>query len=92
LDDQIVLNQWALKIPVLDTWFYGAYSKESKLLGLKKYCSTNQEDTYQNYYFGKKVSDIKEPEEFTIYRGTYRNLTSLQNQYVYSGDLSRSRS
>ena len=95
LDDQIVTNQRALKVPVLDTYnqatYHNEYAVKTFLGNFYPYCSTDQEDSYQNYYFGKKVSDIKDPQEFSIYRGTYRNATWLQNQTVYSGDLTRSK-
>jgi len=91
LDEEIVNKQWSLKVPVLDTWSYARYEKKSKLAGIKKYCSTEQEDSYQNYYFGKKVSDIKDPQDLSIYKWTYRNSTGLQYEPVYL-DAARAKS
>ncbi len=84
LDDVIKSKKWSLAVPVLDTYSESKYHKDSVLLWLKKYCSVDQEDTYQNYYFWKKASDIKDPQELTIFRGTFRNSTGLQNESVYS--------
>lgn len=45
-------------------------------------CARETYDYYHNYYFGQNAKLIQTAAESSIYRGTFQNITGIQNQEV----------
>ncbi len=69
---KIEKEKYYMKMPIISKY------REYKNIMLKKtinrICKSKYDNTYQNYYFWRKVSDIKNAKDFSIYRWSFRNI------------------
>ncbi len=78
IDKKVEDQKYYMKTPLLVQ--YQEHKDEKKwipLIGRK--CVTTQDDIYKNYYFGKSAEYIENVEDTSIYRWTFRNLSSINN-------------
>lgn len=75
LDDKIESNRWYMTLPIINKYTHEDWTKK-KNFG-KRWCQKITDDIYQNYYFWTYAGDIVSADQFSIYRGTYRNLSSF---------------
>lgn len=87
VDKQIEDQKYYMQTPLLVE--YQEYKKESKsILLIWKKPVVTQNDIYKNYYFGKEAEDIDSIEDTSIYRGTFRNLSSID--WITTSDIQNS--
>ncbi|MBQ9553589.1 hypothetical protein IJU97_01120 [bacterium] len=55
------------------TLYYEGKDKKKRILWKKRYIP-DYYNTYQFFYFGRDAQTITNAQDFSIYRGTYRNL------------------
>ncbi len=77
IDEQIDIEKYYMHIPL--PLEYLDYEKEYKRKFLKKGTVWEKYDAYKNYYFGTPAENIASLEQTSIYRWTFRNLSSLWN-------------
>ena len=69
-----------MKIPVPVSYKHIEHSNESindnlpSWLPAVSWCDKAVDDRYKNYYFGKNANSITSAQQFSIYRGSFRNL------------------
>ncbi|MCF7835358.1 VCBS repeat-containing protein, partial [Candidatus Gracilibacteria bacterium] len=78
VDKQIEDEKYYMTLPMLVQ--YQEYKDKKKLVPSippKRKCIPEIDNTYKNYYFGKSAEYISSIEDTSIYRGTFRNLYSI---------------
>lgn len=80
VDQKIEKEKYAMKITI-PTYYSISQSKEKRILG-KRYYIPRINDVYEFFYFWKDANTIQNPEDFSIFRWSYRNLSDFTN---YSG-------
>jgi hypothetical protein len=85
VDDKIAKEKYAMKVTV-PIYYQRWKDKRKRFLWIKRYVP-EYKDTYEFYYFGKNARTISDPKDFSIFRGTYRNLDDFVN---YSSIISDS--
>ncbi|HMT00890.1 MAG TPA: hypothetical protein PKC14_01055, partial [Candidatus Absconditabacterales bacterium] len=77
LDDKIQQEKYFMKIPILT--IYEKY--KNRVQGSNFIACTFGEllleGRYENFYFGKRASDVNSVQDLSIYRGSYKNFSSL---------------
>lgn len=79
LDSQVEKNQWSMNIPI-PTMYQSYTNKIASSFNYRVGCTKdwyNLEGKYEPYFFGKNASDIVSAQDFSIYRGTYRNISDI---------------
>ncbi|MCX6825442.1 MAG: VCBS repeat-containing protein [candidate division SR1 bacterium] len=83
LNNQIEQEKYymTMPIPISELDFAG---ETRRVLGLKpkKICTRKTYNYYENYFFGKNANLITSAGQTSIYRGTFQNLTSIDNQSI----------
>lgn len=84
LDKKIEQNRWYMTLPVFVEYIHKDRTNKKQKIWLvaKRRCQRTTNDVYKNYYFGTYAQDILSAQEFSAYRGTFRNLTSLSGVAV----------
>ena len=84
VDQKIAKEKYAMKttIPI---YYQRRKDKKKRFLFIKRYVP-EYKDTYEFYYFWQNASTITNAEEFSIFRGTYRNLEDFVNYSTIIND------
>ncbi|MDR0607413.1 MAG: hypothetical protein LBG52_03485 [Candidatus Peribacteria bacterium] len=78
VDDKIVKERYDMDIVIPTTYEHRENSKISKgVRPLKRTAENNFTTSYEIFYFGKSANLINNAQELSIYRGSFRNLSSL---------------
>lgn len=82
LNSKIEDEQYYLNVPIPTSYLnFDGEKKRGK-------CTRKTYDYYQNYYFGQSANTIKNATESSIYRGTFQNITGIQDQSVQNSKQS----
>lgn len=84
VDQKIAKEKYAMKttIPI---YYQRRKDKKKRFLFIKRYIP-EYKDSYEFYYFWQNASTITNAEEFSIFRGTYRNLDDFVNYKTIIND------
>ena len=84
VDDKIAKEKYAMKVTI-PIYYQRWKDKRKRFLWIKRYVP-EYKDTYEFYYFGKNARTINDPKDFSIFRGTFRNLDHFVNYSSIIGD------
>ncbi|MDD3263232.1 MAG: VCBS repeat-containing protein [Candidatus Absconditabacteria bacterium] len=84
LDERIEEDRLYMTLPVIVQYNHQDFKTEKKrILGIpKRWCEKITDDIYNNYYFGTYAADITSAEQFSAYKGTFRNLNTFSGVVV----------
>lgn len=74
LDKKIDEDKLYMTFPVITDYKHQNWQNKKKI---KRFCDPIVDDHYKNYYFGNYAAVINSAQEFSTYRGTFRNLDSF---------------
>jgi hypothetical protein len=79
LDKKIADNKRYMTFPVITDYNHQNWEMRTKTILFipKRWCERTVNDTYRNFYFGDYAKSIDTAQEFSAYRGTFRNLDTL---------------
>lgn len=84
VDQKVNTERYAMKntVPI----YYQQSKDKKRRIFLKKYYIPEFKDIYQFFYFGRNAQTISNALDFSLFRGTFRNLTGFVNYSQIIGD------
>ena len=84
VDNKVYTEKYDMKLTI-PIYYQRWRDKRKRFFFIKRYVP-EYKDTYEFYYFWKNASTISDPQDFSIYRGTYRNLNNFVNYSTIIND------